>query len=211
MHLGKSFPPLVLKCITVILNTGIHLTAGTPEIRGCVNNVDLVGLDEVQTGITHLLRWSDLHSLVTAVNCGGPVKACLLPDPFVMGLPSIRSWRWKGPLPVLRTISHKWFNAKGNQNAFYFLLQDCRPEIPISNFSLQRHWGSRSSINMCFAKEFAPTDTFFEPNEGLGLLIIHSVILRIVASVCSDPPRYRELEQFKEMAVTRAVPFRAGQ
>lgn len=157
-------------------------------------------MDEVQIGITRLLGWSDLHSLVTAVNCGGPVKACLLPDQFVIGLPSIRTRRWKGRLPTPRTISHKLFNAEGNQNAFYFLLQDCRPEIPVSNFSPQRHWGSRSYINTCFAKEF------FEPNEGLGLLIIHSIVLRIAASARSDPPRYREFGQFKETAVTPRSP-----
>lgn len=65
-HLRKSFFPLVLKFITftVILNTSIHLTGGTAEVGGCVTNVDPVDLDEVQIGITHLLGWSDLHSLV---------------------------------------------------------------------------------------------------------------------------------------------------
>lgn len=152
-HLRKSFFPLVLKCIsfTVILNTSIHLTAGTTEIRGCVNNVDLVDLDEVQIGITHLLGWSDLHSLVTAVNCGCPDKTCLLPDQFVVGLLSIRTWRFKGRWPILHTISHKRFNAEENQNAF-FLLQDCRPEIPISNSSLQRHPGSRSVKGLSLLK-----------------------------------------------------------
>lgn len=100
-------PPPVLKFITftVILNTSIHLTAATPEIPGCVNNVDLVDLDEVQIGITHLPGWSDSHSLVTAVNCGCPDKTCLLPDQFVIGLQSIRTWRCKGRLPILHTVA----------------------------------------------------------------------------------------------------------
>ena len=153
-HLRKSFFPLVLRFITfaVTLNTSIYLTAGTTEIHGCVNNVELVDLDEVQIGITHLLGWNDLHSLVTAVNCGCPDKTCLLPDQFVIGLLSVRTWQFKGRLPILHTISHKWFNAEENQNAIYFLLQDCRPEIPISNSSLQRHPGSRSVKGLSLLK-----------------------------------------------------------
>jgi len=138
-HLRKSFYPRVLKPITftVVLNTSIHLTAGTTEIHGCVKDEELVDLDEVQIGITGLLGWSDLHSLVTAVNCGDPFF-CLLLDQFVTGnLLSIRTWRLKGPLPILHTISCKLFNGEENENAFYFLLQDCRPEILISNSSPQ--------------------------------------------------------------------------
>lgn len=106
---------------------------------GRVNNVALVDLDEVQIGITRLLDWSDLHSLVTAVNCGGPDKTCLLPDHFVIGLLSIRTWRCKGQLPALHTISHKQRNAEGNLSAFSFLFQVCRLEIHVSDPSPQRH------------------------------------------------------------------------
>lgn len=87
-HLMKLFLRLTSvfkKILTLVLSRNLHPPAGTAEVRGCVDNV---GWMRCKLG-SHVLEWSDLHPLVTAVRCGCPDKTCLLPHQLVPGLLSV--------------------------------------------------------------------------------------------------------------------------